>query len=302
MILPAIQGLRLSITLTGIAIEYRPKNFVIDRILPGVGSATEQGIYYTWDFGNFNVPETLRNPRAVYKEIDFTATEQTFKAREDGLEGRIDDRERRQAVGILDPDAGLTRRLTNAILLSRERRGINLLTNPANITQNTTLVGAAQWTDPTSDPAADASTAQSTIRAATGWTANVVAMGQSTRNALRLHPAVIDFVEGARPNDQDLADFFEVEEVVVAGAVYNTAREGGTTALSDLWGGDVLFFHRTANPSIDEPNFGYQFVVQDTNVFRYREAKVNCDVIRVTEIKAQKLTAPELGYLIVDAV
>jgi hypothetical protein len=303
MTLQQIQGLRRSISLTGIVMEYRPKAFIADRVLPTIPVETEQGIYYKWDNGNFSIPETLRAPRSVYKEIDFSATEETFKAREDGLEARIDDRERRQARGILDPDAGLARRLTNAILLSRERRIANLVTSTTNITQNTTLVGAAQWSDPTSDPAADAATARAAIRAATGFLPNTLTIGQAVKEGLRLHPAIIDFVDGGRPTDQDLADFFEVAEVIVAQTIYNTAREGATASLADIWGKDALFYYRNAdNATIDDPSFGYQFVTQDTTAFRYRDVTVNCDVVRVTEIRAAKLTAPELGYLVKNAV
>ena len=303
MLLQQIQGLRRSISLTGIVMEYRPRLYVADRAMPVIGVDSEQGIYHKWDMGNFAIPETLRNPRSVYKEIDFAFSEETFRAREDGIEGRIDDRERRQARGVLDPDAGLARRLTNAILLSRERRIANLLTNAANITQNTTLVGAAQWSDPTSDPAGDAADARAEIRGATGFLPNTLLIGYSVFEGLILHPAVIDFVDGGRPTEQDLAEFFKVEEVIVGQTIYNAAREGATTTLNDVWGRDALFYYRnTDNASIDDPSFGYQFEVDGMSAFRYRDAKVNCDVIRVTEIRAAKITAAELGYLVKDAV
>jgi hypothetical protein len=300
--LQTIQGLRLATSLVPIVVEYRPKGFIIDEVAPTVPVNLEQGIYYKFDSGNFAVPETLRAPRSVYKEIDWSMSEDTYKANEHGLEGRIDDRERKNVPGALDLDVGLTRRLTNGVLLGRERRGASLLMSTANITQNTTLVGAAQWSDPTSNPGTQASAARTAIRAKTGFLPNQLTMGYAVFESLRIHPLIIDFVEGARPTLQDIAEYFEVERVVVAQTIYNAAKEGQTDSLSDVWGKDALFSFTTENVAIDEPSFAYQFVVQELQPFRYRDTTVNCDVLRVTEIRAIKIVAPELAYLVKAAV
>lgn len=296
-----IQGLRLSTTLMPIVIEYRPRGFILDQVAPTVPVAMEQGFYYKFDFGNFSVPDTLREPRTVYKEMEWTFSEETFKLREDGLEGRIDDRERDNVPGEIDLDVGLTRRLTNMVMLSRERRGALALTSTANIPQNTTLAGPAQWTDPTSNPQAVAATARQVIRNATGALPNQLTLGYAVYEALRIHPQVIDFVEGDRPTVADLANFFEVQRVVVAETIFNTAKAGQAAALGDVWGKDALFSYTTENISIDEPSFAYQFVNRALSPFRYRDTYVNCDIIRVSEIRGLKITAPELGYLVKNA-
>jgi hypothetical protein len=49
------------------------------------------------------------------------------------------------------------------------------------------------------------------------------------------------------------------------------------------------------------PSFGDQMVVQQLRVFRYRVVEINCDVIRVNEIRAEKIVSGFLGYLISPA-
>jgi hypothetical protein len=284
--------------LTNVAIELQPTGFIANDVLPPVPVALEYAGYYVFDDTNFNIPEAKRNPRGVYKEIDFGVGTDNYRAEEFGLEARIDDRERRNAPGPLDLDIGKTRRLTNSILLNRERRVANLVTNTANITQNTTLVGAAQWSDPTSDPAVTARAARAAIRSKTGMLPNRLAMGRDVYESLRTNPRVVDFFDGARPSAQDLADYFEVEQVIIAGAIYNSAKEGQAATLVDLWGKDALFFYQSPIVAADEPSFGYQFEAQALAVFRYRDVPVNSDVIRVNEIRAEKIASTRLGYLV----
>lgn len=298
MILQQILSLPRDPILSQLAIEYRPVGFIADRVLPTVSVNLESAGYYVFDDTNFNIPEGKRNPRGVYKEIDFGITSDTYRAEEYGWEARIDDRERRNAPGALDLDMGKTRRLTNAALLKRESRVANLVTNTANVTNNTTLVGAAQWSDPTSDPASVAKTARGLFRQKAGVLPNRLTMGWDVYEALRIHPKVIDFMDGGRATEQDIADFFEVQEVIVARAVYNNAREGQAANLVDLWGKDALFSYQSAIVSADEPSFGYQFEAQQLAVFRYRDVPVNCDVIRVNEIRAEKIASTRLGYLV----
>ncbi len=288
--------------LTGVAVEFQPVGFISDRVMPVVPVNFEAASYYTFDDTNFNIAEAKRNPRGVYKEIDFGVSTDSYKAEEFGLEARIDDRERRNAPGALDLDIGKTRRLTNTIMLIRERRVANLVTNTANITQNTTLVGAAQWSDPTSNPSTTASAARTAIRSKTGVLPNRLTMGYAVFESLRTHPALVDFVEGARPTQADMAEYFEVQEVIVAGAIYNVAKEGALTSLTDIWGKDALFHYTSDIVAADEPSFGYQFEAQGLTVFRYRDVPVNCDIIRVNEIRAEKIVSTKLAYLVKSAV
>lgn len=302
MILQQILALPRDPILSNIAIEFTPKGFIADRVLPVVPVNLEAAGYYVFDDSNFNIPEMKRNPRTVYKEIDFGLTSDTYRAEEYGLEARIDDRERRNAPGGLDLDVGKTRRLTNAALLNRERRVANLVLNTANVTQNTTLSGTAQWSDPTSDPSATAKAARAAIRSKTGVLPNRLAIGYDVWEALRVHPKVIDFMDGGRASAQDLAEFFEVEEVIVAGALYNTANEAQASVMADLWGKDALFFYQSSIVAADEPSFGYQFQAQALTIFRYRDVPVNCDILRINEIRAEKISAVKLAYLVKAAV
>lgn len=302
MTLQEILALPRDRMLTNVAVEFRNNQFIADDLVPVVPVVLESAGYYIFDDGNYNIPEAKRNPRAVYKEIDFGLTHDSYRAEEYGIETRIDDRERRNAPGALDLDIGKTRRATNAILLNRERRIANLLTNTANVTLNTTLAGAAKFSDPTSDPAGVARTARAAVRSASGYEVNSLMLSRDVAEQLRIHPQVVDFFDGGRPAVADLADFFEVQNVYVGQTMYNTAKEGQAVSLGQLWGNDMLFYYKSGIVAADEPSFAYQFEAQALNVWRYRDIKVKCDVIGVGEIRAEKIVSTRLGYLVKSAI
>jgi hypothetical protein len=301
MTLQQILALPQDRMLTQVAVEFQPTGFIADAVMPVVGVNFEAAGYYTFDDSNFNIPEMKRNPRGVYKEIDFGMGSDNYRAEEYGLEARIDDRERRNSPGALDLDVGKTRRLTNSALLNRERRVANLATNTANVTNNETLVGAAQWSDPTSDPMAATRRARNSMRSKAGVLPNRLVLGWNVFDVLRTHPKVVDYLDGGRASEQDLAEYFEVERVIVARAIYNSGREGLATNLVDLWGNDALFTYQSNVVAADEPSFGYQFEAQRLGIFRYRDITVNCDIIRINEIRAEKIASTRLGYLIKTA-
>lgn len=302
MTLQQILALPQDRMLSQVAVEFQPNGFIADQVLPVVPVVFEAAGYYTFDDTNFNIPEMKRNPRGVYKEIDFGMGSDNYRAEEYGAEARIDDRERRNAPGALDLDVGKTRRLTNGALLNRERRVANLVTNTANVTNNETLAGAAQWSDPSSDPSAAARRARNSMRSKAGVLPNRLTIGWNVYEALRVNPKVIDYMDGGRASEADLAEYFEVEKVIVARAIYNSGREGLATNLVDLWGNDALFHYQSPVVSADEPSFGYQFEAARLAIFRYRDVTVNCDIIRVNEIRAEKIASTRLGYLIKSAV
>lgn len=304
--MPTIAEVRQDQAQTRISVEYAndQSEYIADGVLPTVPVVLESDIYYVYDKSRFGIPEAKRNARAVYKEIDWSATKDSYFAEEYGLEGRIDDRERRNSVAEFDLDSQMTETLTDAILLNRERRVANLVTNPSNVTQNATLSGTARWDDAVnSDPRANTATARIAVRTVGGNIGiNTLAIGWRVWESLQVNQQFLDYLDGNIPTLDAAANFFQVDEVLVGGALYNTARQGQTVSLGDIWGKMALFFHRERRPALRRPSFGYQMVVQDLQVFRYRDVPVNCDVIRVNEIRAEKLVAPQLGYLYLSVV
>jgi hypothetical protein len=302
--MPTLAQVREDPILGNISISYGPTGHIADDVLPVVPVRLEDGQYIEYDKSRFNTPEAKRNPRSRYREVDWTRTKASYHAEEYGLESRIDDRERDNAAAPLDLDETSTEILIDNLLNNRERRVANLVLSTTNVTQNTTLVGAAQWSDATGgDPIGVAQTAASTIQAGSGMLPNSVVMGYKVWNKLITNAKIkAELVQGEQVSVARLAALFGVQNVYIGQILTTVSKKGQPVTLGDVWGKDVLFYLRQPRPSLRRPSFGYQFQVQAMKAFRWRDVPVNCDVLRQNEIRAEKLVASSLGYLVKNAI
>jgi hypothetical protein len=301
---PLINQVRVDRYLTTLAVTYGPTGHIADRVLPTVNVADETGIYWVYDKTRFNLAYAKRAPRTIYKEIEWGATTDSYAAEEYGLEIKIDDRERSNSGLPADLDETGTEILTDVLLNNREQRVASLVMNAANFPagHTVTLLGADQWTDPTSTPIDDIEQGRAQIRSVNGVLPNRGVMGYAVWSKLKRNQQILTELNGERPTLQNVAELFELEELIVGSVLYNTTTEGQTEVLGDRWGKDFLLYYQPPRPNLRVPGFGYQLVVQPLRVFRYREQRINCDVIRVTEIRAEKIVAITLGYLFKSVV
>ena len=306
--MPLTSQVKFDELLTSVSIQFRPApdGYLADMIAPPVPVVKESAAFWVYDKSRFDVPDAKRAPRSEYNRIDWTVSTDTYLTEQYGLEGEIDDDERKNAAGPLDLDVDTTEIVTDMILNNREKRVAALATNTGIVTQNITLAGVDQWNDYTnSDPLDDVKTARLTIFASTGQRPNKMLMGHQVFEALKLHPEIkeiIKYTERAIVTRQLLAALFEVDEVIIGGVLRRTSKEGQADTLTDVWGRDVLLFYSEPRPSLKKASFMYQMRENDLRVFRYREDKRDTDIIRVTEKADEKVVHPGLAYLIKDAV
>lgn len=311
--MPLISDVQYSEVLTQISIKFQPAmgGYLADQVGPPVPVVKEAATYWKYDNSCFDAPDSLRAPRTGYNRIDWKATRDTYVCEEYGLEGEIDDRERDNASSPLDLHIDTTEIVTDMVMNAREKRLADLVMSTANVTQNQTLAGTSQWSDLTSgvsDPISVAKTARTTIYEATGYRPNKVIVPYLVMEALKIHPAILERIQFGTPGSPSivtkelLASLFEVDEVLVGGVLRRTSADNATDVLGDVWGKDVLFFYSEPRPSLKRASFCYQFRNRDLQVFRYREDKISSDVIRVTEIQAEKIVHAALGYLVKAAI
>ena len=307
--MPLISQVKFDELLTNISLQFAaaPEGYLADKVLPPVPVAKESAAFWVYDKSRLDAPDSKRAPRSQYNRVDWNVTTDTYLAEQYGLEGEIDDEERKNAASPLDLDVDTTEIVTDMVLNNREKRVADLVLNPAVITQNITLAGGDQWSDyDNSDPLDDAKTARTSIyMGAPGYGPNTMLMGYSTFEALKLHPdikEIVKYTERAIITRQILAAVFEVDEVLVGKVIRRISKEGAVDAFTDVWGKSVLFFYRENRPSLKRASFGYQMRTNELRVFRYREDKRDTDVIRVSEKQDEKIVSSSLGYLIKDAV
>lgn len=306
--MPLISQVKFDQLLTNISIQFAaaPEGYLADQVLPPVPVLKESAAYWVYDKSRLDAPDSKRAPRSEYNRIDWNVTTDTYLAEQYGLEGEIDDEERKNSASPLDLDVDTTEIVTDMVLNNREKRVADLVLSTAIITQNVTLAGASQWNQSGSDPLGDLSTSRTQIyTGAPGYAPNTMLMGYLVFEGLKNHPdikEIVKYTERAIVTRQILAAVFEVDEVLVGKVIRRTSKEGQTDTFGDVWGKDVLLFFKESRPSLKRASFGYQMRENDLRVFRYREDKRDTDVIRVSEKQDEKIVTAQLGYLIKAAV
>lgn len=171
-----------------------------------------------------------------------------------------------------------------------------------------------QWSDlANSDPIQNIEAAKTKILSTTGFEANKLVLGYDVYATLRNHPDIIDRVKYTGrdvPDTQYLAQLFGLDEVLVAKAVKNTAKEGQTGSFSFSFGKSALLVHSAPNPGLLMPSAGYSFQWRGVSeglgltvgTKQYRLEQNAATYVESQIAFANKLVAADLGAYFATAV
>lgn len=260
--------------LTAISLAYRNARFIADAILPRVIVASQQFKWSKYALGDgFTIPDTRVGRKSKPNEIDWTATEQSDATVDFALDDTIPAADvasalaaqAAQGVYPIDPEARASTLLSDLVALDRERRVATLLFTLANYpaANRSTLAGATQWSDVTSDPlsAILAGLDVPVVRP------NRAVFGQATWTKLRVHPKITAAVYPGGGNAtggatavsrQALADLLELDSIEIGSSWANSAKPGQAVTLARLWGKHATFYYQAPNvQTTDDVTFGF---------------------------------------------
>lgn len=230
---------------------------IADDVMPRVnvgGELYKYDVYNTAEM--FTVPDTTVSRRGAPNQVEFGATQKTGKVVDRGLDAPVPVRDieaaaaqRRAGNTSFDPEARAVEGVTNLVRLDREVRVAEIVQNADNYDADKVeaLAGGDQWSDKdNSDPLAaitDACDKTFIARPNIGVTTRRVA------TFLRRHPVIVESVLGTgakrgKVRLQDLAELFELDEILVGDSYVNTARPGRDAAYARTWGNSFALLHR----------------------------------------------------------
>jgi len=297
--------------LTAVAIAYKNKRLIADEVLPRVPVGKQDFTYllHTMDEG-FSVPDTKVGRKSKPNEVEFTATEQTASTSDYGLDDPIPQADIDNAPANYDPMGRAVEGITDLVLLGREARAAGLVFNAANYAaaNKQTLSGTSQFSDfANSDPIGVIMTALD----ACIMRPNVMTLGRAAFSKLIQHPKIVKAVLGNAGDSgiatrQQIAALFELEDVLVGEAYLNTAKKGQAASLARVWGKHISLTLRDRNANTrGGATFGFTAQFGD----RIAGSQFDSDIglrggqrVRAGESVKELITAPDLGYLITNAV
>jgi hypothetical protein len=208
--------------------------------------------------------DVLRAPGASYQRGNFTFTTDSFTTLEYGAEEPVDDNEAKMYAEYFDAEQVAAARAFNAVLRSYEERVAAAIFDTGTWTP--TAVTTEWSTAATATPIDDVEARIQSIYDATGQVANTLVMSWKVYRNLRKCDQVIDRIESAGAGSssaaanvsiQQLQQVFDVEQILVGGAVKNNAVEGQTASPTQVWDDEYCAVAKVpTSMDIREPGVG----------------------------------------------
>lgn len=277
--------------------------FIGTRVMPIAAVAEQSSTYPVMPKeAMLKLQDTRRAMRGKYPRSDYEFEEGFYATVENGWEEPVDDREAKLYASKFSAEAFAARRATNTILRGQEKRIADIVFNASNFTVHNI---AHEWDDASNAvPITNVATGKLAIRSASGMLPNALIIAYSSFLNLKQCAQIIDLLKFTFPGIdinqmslQQLAQVLDVPQVLVGGAVYDSAKKGQDADITDLWSNEYAMLTRiSTTPQVTEPCIGRTFLWTEESggghiVESYREEQTRGDVIRVRHDTSEALIA-----------
>lgn len=228
---------------TAIAIAYTNNRLIADSVLPRVPVGAE-----TFKWMKFSKTERLElvndsvSRKGLTPEVEFSATEETAKTEDHGLQDGIPQSDIDNAPENYDPLDHATEGLTDLILLNREVRAAKVLFDPRNYGSVQELEAAMKF----SNKDADLLAYLLGLLDRPMMRPNTLTIGRAEWTQLRTNRAFVAAMHGNSGDrgtltTQQVAELLELENVFVGEARFNKAQKGKPPEIARAWTDHAAF-------------------------------------------------------------
>jgi hypothetical protein len=310
---------KFSEPLTNVSIGFTAdaSEYVATRVFPVVPVKKQSGTYYSHPRGEwFRTYAQVRGPGQETPGIMTKLAETgNYYCKVYGVHQKVDDFERANFGSVFDLDKQATQRAQNDLLLRRELDFLATYFVPGKWGLDSTP--SPKWDAANATIIADIREAAEAIKTRTGLRPNKLVVQEKVWNRILDAADIIDRIRGgatsaapATVNAQLIAGILGLDEIIIAGAIQNTATPDLTPNFSFAAGNHALLIHVPRAPGIFVPSAGYTFVwtelfgvgPQGERVLKMREDLKRCDRIEAELNYAHGLVAPDCGVLIRDVL
>ncbi|MDP2786614.1 MAG: capsid protein [Pseudomonadota bacterium] len=310
-------------TLTAIAIGYKnpEADMIAERVLPEVPVAQKFSYTVYGAAQAFTVPDTAVGRKSEPNRVEFGGTLVQDEVLDYGLDDLIpnSDVEAWMAMakpasgGPLDPRAISAMLLTHLVQIDREIRVANKVFALANYpaANAATLSGTSQWSDYTNSNPVSAIMAALDVCLVRP---NKMVIGRLAWTKFRQHPKVVESIKASGAGGvnaqgivarQAVADLFELEDVLIGGTMYNTAKPGQIPVYGRAWGKHCSLIHSAPQSAqLGMPTYGFTARFGSKVAGDIADPKAGLRggvIVRSGESLKEVISAPDAGYFFQNA-
>lgn len=260
--------------------------------------------------------DAKRAAKAGYKRVNFFSKEGNYNCEEYGLEGPLDDSERKLFASQFDAEMVTTKGVNNLLLIQQEKRAASLLFNTSTFTGASlyTDYSSYPWDAAASDVIGQIKTVRGIIRQNTGIEANALIMGRANLDRLTGNTgikAAIQYVKELSEAELRgaLARILGLDYIIIGNAIRNSSKKLDTFTAADIWSDDYAMVARIVTDANDftQPGIGrsFQWIAdcpENITVEQYREEELRSDIFRVRQHVDEVICDAYFGHLMkVDA-
>lgn len=271
---PSFSSQHIDVPLTNISVAYMQaqKNYIAQQVFPAIPVEKASAKYFTYPKGDWLRDEAKKRADATESAGGgYHVSTDNYNADVWAFHKDVGDQVLQNYTNPLDPIRDATRYVASRLMLRQEVDFAQKYFKAGVWSNDWAGVASApsgnqvyQWSDYTnSTPIVDVSVWATAIQSVTGFDPNVLVIGKQVFDKLKSHPEIIDRIKYTGrdiPTPELLASLFDVEKVLVAKSLVNTAVEGQTDAISYNFGKGAMLVYANPEPGLLTPSAGYTFV------------------------------------------
>lgn len=295
------------------SLQMDAEGFIGLKVLPVYESRKSSGTLAVVDLKSaLKEHDTRRAPGANYKSSDFTYDFITYATEEHGFEVPIDDREEAEVSDWFDAELEAAEFARAVVMRNHEKRVAAAVFNTTTFAPK--HVTAVWSSTSTAVPIDDIARGMLAFRAASGKKPNALILNWKVYSWLRqneqIHERIVsagagESIKTDSISEAQIAASLGVSQLIVAGAMKDTANEGLAASFSDIWSDQYAMLAHVAAPGSSFKNrtlgrtihWGEDGSQIGCRFESYRDEGKRSDIVRQRHDVDEKVIATELGYL-----
>lgn len=296
--------------LTDMSIGYVNDALIGDRLLPIVPVSKKSAKFAKWNRRNsLNGPDDLLTRRAQANEIQQGYDLVPYALNDYGLKEFVDVEDLDQADEPFRDVLENAITVRESLAVKKEIRQAAILTTAANFGGNTAALTAARWDTGSGDPIVNVRDAIAGLATGGAATKTIGYGSLDVINAMLDNAKIIDRVKytgSGFPPVKVLAQYLGLDDILVGGAIYDSANIGQTASYQRIWGQVFGIVRVAVRPTKNMLAFGGTFQLRGDpatdNWFDKSVGKRGGYYTRVSSSEQSVIMAADAGFLYTDVV
>lgn len=317
---PTASAVHINAPLTNISVAYLQNldGFIAGKAFPEVPVQKRSDAYFTYPKQQwFRSDAKERGPSTESAGSGYEQDNDNYFCKRYALHKDVDDTVRANTDTPLDADRDATEFVMRQLMIKREQLWAAKYFITSLWTGSSTggdITPTTKWDNASGTPIKDIRTQMNAMRTKTGFKPNKLILPALVWNALQDSADIIDRISVNQTRivtKQLLASVLELDEILVADGVNDTAIEGATASMADIIGtDDALLVYAPPRPGLLIPSAGYTFNhvgylgagKNGQSMSKFRMEHLKSDRIEGEMYFDQKVVASDLGVFFDDVL